>query len=110
MTHVDTEVAGVRDGRTGDAQMHLGGAGVAQQFHERAGGGATHQRIVDHHHPLAGEILRQRIELQCHAAIAQVLRGLDERAADVTVLDEAVVVRDTARPAVPDGSGDAAVD
>ena len=33
------------------------GAGVADELHERAGGGAADERVVDHHHPLAGEVL-----------------------------------------------------
>ena len=74
--------------------------------HERAGGGAAHQRVVDHHDPLAGEVLGERVELQRDAALAEVLRRLDERAADVAVLDQPVVVRDAARPAVADRRGD----
>ena len=109
MAHVDAEVAGVGDGRAGDAHVHLGGAGVAQQLHQRAGGGAADERVVDHHHSLAGQVLGERVELQRDAALAEVLRGLDERAADVAVLDEAVVVRDAALAAVADGCGDGAV-
>ena len=99
MAHVDAEVAGVRDRRAGDAHVHLGGAGVADQLDERPGGRAAHERVVDHHDPLAGEVLGEGVELQRHAAVADLLRRLDERAADVAVLDQPVVERDAAGPA-----------
>src|SRR6185312_6946713 len=46
--------------------------------------------------PLAGDDLRHRVELEPQAVPAQLLPRLDERARDVAVLDEAVVVRDRA--------------
>jgi len=109
VAHVDAEVTRVGDGWARDAHVHFGGAGVAQQLHQRPGSGAADQRIVDHHHSLAGEVLRECVELECHAALAEVLGGLDERSADVAVLDEAVVVLDACRSAVPDGRRDGAV-
>ena len=109
VAHVDTEVAGVGDRRARDLQMDLGGSGVAHELHERPGGRAAHQRVVDHHHPLAFEVLAQGVELQRHAALADVLRRLDERAPDVAVLDQPVVEADAALGRVADGGGDRAV-
>ena len=51
---------------------------------------AAHDRVVDDHQPLARDRVRERVELQPHAVLAQRLVGLDERAPDVAVLDQAV--------------------
>ena len=71
-------------------------AGVAQHLHDLARRVAAHDRVVDHDQPLARHDLRQRVELQPQAVLAQLLAGLDERARDVAVLDQAVVLREPA--------------
>ena len=109
VAHVDAEVARVHDRRAGDAHVHLGRPGVADQLDERPGGRAPHERVVDHHDPPAGQVLGEGVELQGHAAVADLLRRLDERAPDVAVLDQPVVERHAARPGVPDGGGDRGV-
>ena len=74
--------------------MHLGGAGLAQHADDLAHGVAAHDRVVHDHQPLAAHHLGQRVELHPQAVAAQLLPGLDERAGDVAVLDQAVVLRD----------------
>ena len=109
VAHVDAEVARVHDRRARDPHVHLGRAGVADQLDERPGRRAAHERVVDHHDPLAGEVLAEGVELEGHAAVADLLRRLDERAADVAVLDQPVVERHAARPGVADGRRDRGV-
>ena len=57
---------------------------------------AADDRVVDDDDALAGD-LGERVELQPDALLAQPLVGLDERAADVAVLDQALAERDPAR-------------
>ena len=67
---------------------------------------APDDRVVDDDEPLAGD-LGERVELHADALLAHRLVGLDERAADVAVLDEAfgegipVARRTRSRPACP---------
>ena len=68
-------------------------------------GRAAHDRVVDHDHALAVQVLDDRIELQMHAARAHLLIGADERAADVAVLDQPLDVRQTALGRVADAAG-----
>ena len=88
--HVDAVVAGRDDRRRRDAQVHLARAAVAQHLHDLARRRAAHDRVVDDHEPLARDHVRERVELEPHAVVAQRLVGLDERAPDVAVLDQAV--------------------
>ena len=99
--HVDAVVAGMADRRRRDAHVHLARARVAQHLHDLAGRVAAHDRVVDDDEPLAGDDVGQRVELHPQAVLAQLLAGLDERARDVAVLDEAVVLRDPARAGEP---------
>ena len=73
--------------------MHLERARVAQHLDDLARRVAAHDRVVDDDEAPAADDLRQRVELQPQAVLAQLLAGLDERARDVAVLDEAVVLR-----------------
>ncbi len=81
-------------GRRRHPEVHLGGAGLTQHLHHLLGGGAAHDGVVDHHELLAPDVLGQRVELETHALAALLLVGLDERAADVAVLHQAVAVGD----------------
>ena len=58
---------------------------------------------------LPADDLGQRVELHPQAVLAQLLAGLDERARDVAVLDEAVVLREPARARVAARGGVAGV-
>ena len=69
---------------------------------------AAHDRVVDDDEALAGH-LGERVELQADALLAQLLVGLDERAADVAVLDQALAERDPERAREPDRGGRAGV-
>ena len=92
--HVDTHVAGVGDRRAGHPDMDLAGAGIPQHLHEGARGRAPHDRIVDHDHALASEVVGERVELHPDFRLAKLLGGLDERAPDIAVLGESLGVRD----------------
>ena len=50
---VGAEVAGVQEGRSGDAHMDLLGSRLPQQPDDPFRGGATDNGVVDHDHPLA---------------------------------------------------------
>ena len=74
--------------------MDLGGPGLAQHGDHGPGGGAPHDRVVDHDEPLAGDVLPQRVELAPHPVGPLGLGRGDEGAADVAVLDQALSVGD----------------
>ena len=61
--------------------MHLARAGLSQHADDLPGRVAAHDRVVDDDDPLAGDDLRQRVELQAQSVLAQLLSGLDEGAA-----------------------------
>ena len=89
--------------RAGDAHVHLGRPRLAQHGHDGPLGVAAHDRVVHHDHPLAGDHLPQRVQLEPDAALPDGLAGLDERPAHVGVLDQALPVGDAAGLGVPDG-------
>ena len=70
-------------------------------------GVAADDRVVHHHHALAADHGFQGVELEPDAELAQRLRGLDEGAAHVGVLDEAVRERDAGFLGVAHGGGGA---
>ena len=78
--HVDAVVAGVPDRRRGDAEVDLGRARVAKHPDDLAGRVAADDRVVDDDDALAGEDLRQRVELHPQAVLAELLARLDEGA------------------------------
>ena len=81
--------------------MHLEGAGLAEHPDLRPLGVAAHDRVVDDDDPLAADHVLEGVELEPDAELAQGLAGLDERAADVGVLHEALAERDAALLGVP---------
>ena len=85
--------------------MHLGGPGLAQHLDERALRVTAHDRVVDDDQALAFDDLAQRVELEADAQLAQGLRGLDERAAHVGVLHEALGEGDPGLLRVADRGG-----
>src|SRR5437764_5652744 len=91
---IDSVVAGPARRRRADAHVHFLGACIAQHLDDLAARGATHDRVVDHHHALALYDVLHRVELQLHAEVADRLRRLDERLTDVVAGDEPDVVRD----------------
>ena len=74
--------------------MHLDGTGLAQHADQRALGVAAHDRVVDHDQSLAADHLAQRVELEPDTELADRLRRLDERPADVGVLHQTLAVGD----------------
>ena len=95
---VDAVEAGPLHRRRGDPHVHLEGAGLAQHPDQRALGVAADDRVVDHDQPLAADDVAQRVELEPDAQLPDGLARLDERAADVGVLDQPQAVGDAARP------------
>ena len=89
--------------------MHLGGAGGAQHADKLLGRVAAHDAVVDDDQALAGNDRRQRIELDADAHLPHFLGGLDERASNVAVLDDAVRERDAAFFGIAQGRGNARV-
>ncbi len=76
--------------------MHLGRAGVEEHLDDLPRRRAAHDRVVDDHEPLAGD-LGERVELHPDPLVAHPLLGLDERAVNVAVLDQPLAERDPAR-------------
>ncbi len=81
--------------------MHLGGPRREEHLDERAHRVAADDRVVDDHDPPSGD-LRERVELEPDALPPELLVGLDERAADVAVLDQALLERDPGALREPD--------
>jgi hypothetical protein len=83
--------------------VHLAGAGFPQHADDLARRVPAHDRVVDHDQPFSVDRRLQRIELQPDAELTDRLCRLDERAADVAVLDDAFAVGDAARFGEPGG-------
>ena len=84
--------------------MHLGRAGVEEHRDDLASRVPADDRVVDDDHALSCD-LGQRVELQADALLAQLLVGLDERAPDVPVLDQAFAERNLGGAREPDRGG-----
>ena len=87
---VDAVEARPLDRRGGDLDVDGRGAGFAEHPDDGALGVAADDRVIHHHHALAADHGLKGVQLEPDAQLAQRLRGLDERAAHVGVLDEAV--------------------
>ena len=59
--------------------MHLGRARVEEHLDDLPRRRAAHDRVVDDHEPLAGDLV-ERVELHPDPLLAHALLGLDERA------------------------------
>ena len=106
---VDAIETGPSSGRAGDAEMHLGGTGIQQHFLDLAGGGATHDRVVDQNDPFASNQRAVHVQFQTHTHVADRVGGFDKGPAHVLVPDDAHAVRDAAFVAIADGGWGAAV-
>ena len=69
--------------------MHLARPGIAHHLHDLHAGGAAHDRIVDQHDALAFQQRTVGIVLQLHAEMTNIVRRLDEGAADIMRADDA---------------------
>src|SRR5699024_6904661 len=78
-----------------DTDVDLQRSRLPQHAHQRTLGVAANDRIVDHDEALAADHVPQRIEFESNAELAYRLGGLDERTADIPVLDQAGTVVDT---------------
>ena len=106
---VDAVKTGVGDRRRTDPHVHFEGPGIAQGLHQLATGGAAHDRIVDHHHPLARQHIGQGVEFYPDTRLAHRLGGLDEGATHVAVLDQAIAEGDATRLGITDSSRNAGI-
>src|SRR6185436_11660194 len=106
---VDAVVTGTDGGGRADAQVDLPRPGLADHGDDLARGGAADDGVVDDHHPAPHQHLAHRRQLQLHAEAADLLRGLDEGAADVVRAHQALAEGDAALPGVADGGGPARV-
>ena len=104
---VDAVEAGPLDRRGGNLDVDACGAGLAEHPHDGALGVAADDRVIHHHDTLAADHGFEGVELEPDAELAQRLRGLDERAAHVGVLDEAVREGDAGFLGVADRRGGA---
>src|SRR5205807_1746949 len=86
---VHAVVAGRNRRRATDAHMDFGGASFADHAHDFAAGGAAHDGVVHQNNALAFDEAAHRVELELNAEIANRLRRLDERAADVVIANQA---------------------
>ena len=93
--HVDPVVARVADRRRGHPQVDLGRARLAQHA-ARSGASCCRARSSRPRPPAACRCTTSGsgLNFMPQAVAAQLLPGLDERARDVAVLDQAVVLRD----------------
>src|SRR5438477_8020679 len=99
----------MRDRRACDPHMHLAGAGLAHHAHDFDRSGAAHERIVDQDDTLALYHRAVSGMLEPDAQLADLLRRLDEGAADIVVADDAGLVGRAGFLPVADGGGYARV-
>src|SRR5436309_2310624 len=95
--------------RATDAHVDFLGPDLANHAHDFAAGGAADDGIVHEHDALAFNEAPHGIELELHAEIADRLRRLDERAADVMIANQAHAEGCFGFERVADGSGHAGV-
>ena len=85
--------------------MDFGGAAVADDLDEGAGGVAAHDGVVDEDDALAFQVAGERIVFEGDTYFAQLIVGLDEGAADVAIFGQSFGVGDAGFQAVADGMG-----
>src|ERR1700722_4101662 len=106
---VHAVVAGRDGGGTTDAHVDFAGASFADHADNFAAGGAADDGIVNENDALAFDESADGIEFQLHAEIADGLRWLDERAADVVIANQAHAKRNFRFQCVADGGGHAGI-
>src|SRR5690349_16659433 len=102
-------VAGGNGGRATDAHVDFPGAGVADHAHDFAAGGAADDGIIHQDDALALDEAAHGVELELDAEIADGLRRLDERAADVVIANQAHTKRNLGFESIANGCGNAGV-
>ena len=70
--------------------MNLGGARLLEHLDQRSGRGSPDDGVVDHDEALALDVLLERVELAPNGLGTGLLVRIDEGAADVAVLDQAL--------------------
>ena len=107
--HVDPVVAGMAHRRARHPEVHLRRSRAPDELDQAARGGAAHDRVVHHDHPLPGQDVAHRVVLDAGAEVAVGLRGADEGAAHVVVAEQPQLVGDAALLAVAERGGVGAV-
>src|SRR5262249_49026457 len=106
---IDAVVAGRNRRWATNAYMDFFRASFADHANNFAGSRAAYDGVVDKDDAPAFDQAADGIELELHAEIADGLRRLDERAADVVVADEAHAEGNLGLERVADGGGNARV-
>src|SRR6266403_495732 len=86
---IDAVIARRNRRRATDAHVNFSRARFPYHTHDFAASGAAHKGIVHQHYALAFDEAAHRIELQLHAKIADGLRRLDKRPANIMIADQA---------------------
>src|SRR5207253_1161725 len=94
--HVDAEEALMAERRRADPHVHLACAVTSEELDDRSAGGAAHDGVVDDDDAPPVEHIAQSVVLERDTLTPELGRWLDERSADVAVLDEPFAERDTA--------------
>ena len=89
--------------------MHFARAGLAHHADDLAAGGAADDGIVHQDHALAFEQVAHGVQLELDAEIADGLRGLDERAADIVIADERLAEGQAGFGGVAERGGDSGI-
>jgi hypothetical protein len=76
--HIDAHVAWVSDGRAGNQQVDLAGASRAQHAHQRSGGIATHNAVIDHDQAFISHVVFNYAEFEGYPLLAERVGRLDE--------------------------------
>src|SRR5690242_15078787 len=106
---VHAVVAGGNRGRATDAHVDFFGSGIADHAHYLAAGRAADNGVVHQHDALAFDEAAHGVELELDAEIADGLRGLDERATDIVIADQAHAEWNLGFERVADGGGNTGV-
>ena len=91
-------IAGVHKRRRRDAHVHLRCSRIPKQHYGAAACRAAHNGVVHKHYALALHNGADGVQFDFHLVFAQLLRGRNEGAANIFVLDEANVIRDSGLP------------
>ena len=101
--NIRTVVAGVAEGRRGNAHMDFPGSCLPDQVYNLTAGGAPDDGVIDEDNPLALYRLLDGIQLDLHLIHSLPLPRGDEGSADILVFDKANAVGNTALPGVAQG-------
>ena len=91
--HVNTIETGMADGGRSNPQMYFFRAGCPKHVDQFPGCSTSHDRVVNHDHTFFLQDSPDRIELDSHVEISDLLKRMDEGSSDVVIPDETDVQR-----------------